>query len=176
MLKPQGLRSEERLLDELSSVISAAADAVLAARRHPLNTHTKPDQSPVTAADHASEALILQGLSRLLPGVPVLSEEAEAKSMPSQAPTSSFVLVDPLDGTASCPPGGANSPSTCQSSTAVLLGSASSPHRLWAYCGAASWVEVPSGRCTCACCDRAYAYLHARVQLRCLRGFPSPTN
>ena len=32
----------------------------LPARRQPLNTHTKSDQSPVTAADHASEALILQ--------------------------------------------------------------------------------------------------------------------
>lgn len=99
MPKPEGSGSEERLLEELSSVVSAAAHAILAARRQALKAHTKADQSPVTAADHASEAVILEALYRLLPGVPVISEEAVAKSRPSRAPSGKFVLVDPLDGT-----------------------------------------------------------------------------
>jgi 3'(2'), 5'-bisphosphate nucleotidase len=41
----------------------------------------------------------LQGLSRLLPGVPVVSEEAAAKSAQLKARSGSFVLVDPLDVT-----------------------------------------------------------------------------
>ncbi len=95
----QGSGSQERLLDELCSVVSAAAGVILAARKQPLETHTKADQSPVTAADHASEAVILEALSRLLPGVPVVSEEAAGRLPVSRAPSGSFVLVDPLDGT-----------------------------------------------------------------------------
>lgn len=58
----------------------------------------KPDQSPVTAADEASEAVILHGLARMLPDIPIVSEEsADAKKSPSL--TGTFIVVDPLDGT-----------------------------------------------------------------------------
>jgi 3'(2'), 5'-bisphosphate nucleotidase len=57
----------------------------------------KADQSPVTVADEASEALIIEGIARLLPGVPVISEEsADAKRDRFDG---SFLIVDPLDGT-----------------------------------------------------------------------------
>ena len=57
----------------------------------------KADQSPVTVADEASEALIIEGVARLLPGVPVISEEsADAKRDRFDG---SFLIVDPLDGT-----------------------------------------------------------------------------
>jgi 3'(2'), 5'-bisphosphate nucleotidase len=52
----------------------------------------------VTAADHAAETVILAGLSRVLPGVSVVSEEAAGRTPPLSLPDS-FVLVDPLDGT-----------------------------------------------------------------------------
>jgi 3'(2'), 5'-bisphosphate nucleotidase len=90
---------EERLLDELSSIVSAAAGAILAARREPLDAQIKPDQSPVCAADHAAEAVILDAVSRLLPAVPIISEEAMARSSPPHALSGQFMLVDPLDGT-----------------------------------------------------------------------------
>ena len=51
----------------------------------------------MTAADEASEAIILEGLARLLPGVPVVSEEAMAARR--RAHGGRFILVDPLDGT-----------------------------------------------------------------------------
>src|SRR3974390_808873 len=89
---------DRQLLDELSSVVAAAGAPFLAARRRPLEASTKADHSPVTAADHASEAVILEGLSRALPGIPVVSEEAVANSPPTSL-SGSFVLVDPLDGT-----------------------------------------------------------------------------
>ncbi len=58
----------------------------------------KTDASPVTAADHAAEALILHGLARLTPEIPVISEEAAcAGRLPE--PGARFWLVDPLDGT-----------------------------------------------------------------------------
>ncbi len=87
-----------RLLDELTTVVSRAAAAIVSARKGALDPHLKPDQSPVTAADVASEATILEGLPRLLPGLPVVSEEAQGRAPPTQLPDS-FILVDPLDGT-----------------------------------------------------------------------------
>src|SRR5262252_5486663 len=87
-----------RLLDELTTIVSAAAAAILAARAGSLEVRAKADLSPVTAADHAAEALILDGLASLLPGMCVVSEEAAGCAPPERIP-GSFVLVDPLDGT-----------------------------------------------------------------------------
>jgi 3'(2'), 5'-bisphosphate nucleotidase len=89
---------DSRLLDELTTLVSAAAAAILAKRREALEPRTKADRSPVTAADEAAEAVILQGLPRLLPGVLAVSEEAVSRAAPTKLPES-FVLVDPLDGT-----------------------------------------------------------------------------
>src|SRR5262245_49125408 len=75
-----------------------AAAAILSARAGALDAQAKVDSSPVTAADHAAEAAILEGLARVLPGVAVVSEEAIGGTQPAGLP-GSFVLVDPLDGT-----------------------------------------------------------------------------
>src|SRR5262245_2431831 len=71
------------LLDPLTTIVSAAAAAILAARAGALDARAKADHSPVTAADHAAEAAILEGLARALPGVPVVSEEAAARVAPT---------------------------------------------------------------------------------------------
>jgi 3'(2'), 5'-bisphosphate nucleotidase len=86
------------LLDALTTVVSRAAAALLAAWAKTPAVHLKPDQTPVTAADEAAEAVILEGIARLLPGVPIVSEEAAGAAPPRQLPAR-FVLVDPLDGT-----------------------------------------------------------------------------
>ena len=86
------------MLDELTLIASQAAAAILSIHASALNPRDKPDRSPVTAADEASEDVILKGLSRLLPGVPIVSEEATALRAPA-APGELFFLVDPLDGT-----------------------------------------------------------------------------
>ena len=57
----------------------------------------KGDRSPVTRADHDSEAIILEALTRLSPEIRVVSEEScgdTAAPLPDR-----FFLVDPLDGT-----------------------------------------------------------------------------
>ena len=86
------------LLDELTTIVSAASAAILKVRAGGIEARTKPDQSPVTAADHAAEALILDRLDRVLPGVPVVSEEAAGRAPPAKL-ADTFILVDPLDGT-----------------------------------------------------------------------------
>ena len=83
-------------LDDLTDVVSRAAAAILAIDRSKMEWRAKPDRSPVSAADEVANAVIIQGLALLLPGVPIVSEEQEAR--PS-ALAAGFVLVDPLDGT-----------------------------------------------------------------------------
>jgi 3'(2'), 5'-bisphosphate nucleotidase len=63
-----------------------------------LAVERKADESPVTAADRASEAAILAGLAAAAPGIPVVAEEETAAGrVPTVA--ARFFLVDPLDGT-----------------------------------------------------------------------------
>lgn len=56
----------------------------------------KSDQSPVTEADEAADALIADGLRKAFPDVPLITEE-QAASHGLAART--FLIVDPLDGT-----------------------------------------------------------------------------
>jgi 3'(2'), 5'-bisphosphate nucleotidase len=59
----------------------------------------KDDRSPVTLADEVAHGLLVDGLRRLDPSTPVISEEAEAASFEIRRGWSRFWLVDPLDGT-----------------------------------------------------------------------------
>jgi 3'(2'), 5'-bisphosphate nucleotidase len=87
-----------RLADGLLSVALAAGRVQMAHFAAGVAVSIKDDQSPVTAADHESEAIILEGLARLAPGVAVIAEEeVTAGRIPSIA--GAFFLVDPLDGT-----------------------------------------------------------------------------
>ncbi|MGE0852732.1 MAG: 3'(2'),5'-bisphosphate nucleotidase CysQ [Hyphomicrobiaceae bacterium] len=90
----------ENLADGLLSVALAAARAQMSHfRTHAgLAVETKADHSPVTEADRQSEAIILEGLARLAPGVPVVAEEEVAAGR-IPALDGPFFLVDPLDGT-----------------------------------------------------------------------------
>jgi len=90
------LSGDPRLLEQLTGIAARAAAAIMAIAPAALDPRLKADQSPVTAADEAGEAVILEGLARLLPGVPVVSEEAAVR--PTALP-SCFLLVDALDGT-----------------------------------------------------------------------------
>ena len=86
------------LIDELTAIVARACGVIRNFAPGTVGRQLKADQSPVTAADEASEAAILEGLAKLMPGVPVVSEE---KSGREAAPVlgGSFLMVDPLDGT-----------------------------------------------------------------------------
>ncbi len=60
----------------------------------------KADGSPVTLADQEAEKLIQRQLEEMLPGIPMIGEEASAAGhRPDLAGQEYFWLVDPLDGT-----------------------------------------------------------------------------
>ncbi|HSU04293.1 MAG TPA: 3'(2'),5'-bisphosphate nucleotidase CysQ [Acetobacteraceae bacterium] len=88
-----------------TSLISLAADlalqageAILAVRASGFDVLRKEDASPVTAADHAAEAIIVKGLRAATPDIPVIAEEEVAAGRIT-APAAQYWLVDPLDGT-----------------------------------------------------------------------------
>jgi 3'(2'),5'-bisphosphate nucleotidase len=58
----------------------------------------KDDGSPFTQADRAAHNLIMAGLERLYPQIPVVSEEGESHA-PYAPGAKEFFLVDPIDGT-----------------------------------------------------------------------------
>ena len=90
--------ADKGLLDGLTTIAARAAAIILAIPPSTLAQRDKLDRSPVTVADEASQAAIFEGLGRLLPGIPVASEEAMAGVSPAEFGPE-FLLVDPLDGT-----------------------------------------------------------------------------
>ena len=59
----------------------------------------KEDRSPVTLADEVAHDILVEGLHRIDPATPVVSEEAAAASFDTRRGWHRFWLVDPLDGT-----------------------------------------------------------------------------
>lgn len=64
-----------------------------------LKTTYKEDSSPLTAADEASDRVIGEGLKRIAPDIPVLSEETKAEPYEARKRWKRLWIVDPLDGT-----------------------------------------------------------------------------
>jgi len=60
---------------------------------------SKSDDSPLTAADLASHYCIIDGLEKLQPSLPILSEESDKISFEARSQWKSYWLIDPLDGT-----------------------------------------------------------------------------
>jgi 3'(2'), 5'-bisphosphate nucleotidase len=88
----------EDLALPLIPVAQRAGAAIMDVYASDQNVRYKADNSPVTDADHASEDIILEALSRLAPGVPVIAEEQLAAGRIPDV-EDCFFLVDPLDGT-----------------------------------------------------------------------------
>ena len=86
-----------RLMAPLTELVAAAGSAILAVDRLRMRVEGKSDGSPVTEADLASDRIIADGLARLAPDIPTLSEERATQDGARRLET--FFLVDPLDGT-----------------------------------------------------------------------------
>ncbi|HEY8335425.1 MAG TPA: 3'(2'),5'-bisphosphate nucleotidase CysQ [Tardiphaga sp.] len=85
------------LMAPLTGLVARAGAAILAVDRGTMAVDGKADGSPVTEADLAADRIIADGLARLAPGIPALSEERAHAATPPYA--GSFFLIDPLDGT-----------------------------------------------------------------------------
>lgn len=91
------LDSAAALLEPLTQLAVEAGAAILAVNRNMMTVDGKSDGSPVTQADLAADRVICEGLTRLFPGIPTLSEERLHLAEPPYA--GALFLIDPLDGT-----------------------------------------------------------------------------
>jgi 3'(2'), 5'-bisphosphate nucleotidase len=85
------------LIEPLTDLVIRAGAAILAVNRAAMKVDGKLDGSPVTEADLAADRIIGEGLARIAPQLPSLSEERVQQAKPPYR--GSFFLIDPLDGT-----------------------------------------------------------------------------
>jgi 3'(2'), 5'-bisphosphate nucleotidase len=90
----------QALREAIIALARDAAEKILPIYRGDFAVSRKDDQSPLTAADMAAHHCIVEGLERLTPDIPVLSEES-AEDVPGlvRREWTRLWLVDPLDGT-----------------------------------------------------------------------------
>ena len=90
----------DALREGIIAIARDAAARILAVYDSEFAVEHKDDKSPLTAADLAAHRCILEGLERLTPDIPVLSEES-AEDVPAvvRRRWRTLWLVDPLDGT-----------------------------------------------------------------------------
>ncbi|OYW09179.1 MAG: 3'(2'),5'-bisphosphate nucleotidase CysQ, partial [Acidiphilium sp. 37-67-22] len=90
--------NDSELLELAASLAEAAGREILAVRAGGFAVDRKADETPVTIADTRAERLIVEGLRRAVPEIPVIAEEEVAAGRQTD-PGQRFWLVDPLDGT-----------------------------------------------------------------------------
>jgi 3'(2'), 5'-bisphosphate nucleotidase len=87
-----------RLLAALADLIGEAGLRIVDLASAGVRGRQKPDASLVSEADDAAEAMLVRGIQRILPGVPIVAEEAVARGERTEA-ADVYFLLDPLDGT-----------------------------------------------------------------------------
>ncbi len=93
------MRLSSDMRETVVAIAQDAAAAIMQVYAEGFEVETKSDSSPLTQADLAAHRVIVDGLQRLTPEVPVLSEESAAVPWETRQYWTSYWLVDPLDGT-----------------------------------------------------------------------------
>ena len=88
-----------RLLADVVALARQAGEAILAVYAGEFVVQHKADRSPLTEADLRAHRILVAGLERLTPDVPVISEESPAPPLAERGAWEWLWLVDPLDGT-----------------------------------------------------------------------------
>ena len=84
---------------EICALALAAGRAIMEIYAGEIAVELKSDASPLTLADRAANAVIVKGLKKLSPEIPIVSEEEALPPQSARAGFARFWLVDPLDGT-----------------------------------------------------------------------------
>jgi 3'(2'), 5'-bisphosphate nucleotidase len=87
------------MLARFEELAMSAGSVIMAIRSDGVRARSKADQSPVTEADEQAEKIILAGLAKYYPTIPVVAEESAASGSTPPDLGDRFFLVDPLDGT-----------------------------------------------------------------------------
>ncbi len=87
------------MAEELLPIVEQAGAAIMKIYDSGFTVQHKEDDSPLTLADLESQRVILEGLKRITPDIPVLSEESAAAPWAERQTWRELWVVDPLDGT-----------------------------------------------------------------------------
>lgn len=93
------MTASEELLTQLENLATEAGEAIMKIYAEDFVAEYKDDYSPVTEADTAAEEIIIAGLQKITPDIPVVAEESFAAGHSPDISKGRFWLVDPLDGT-----------------------------------------------------------------------------
>lgn len=91
----------ETLLSAVNQIAIRAGQEIMAVynREGSIAVQTKGDDSPLTEADTAANAVIVRELAALNPDIPIMSEETAVTPYETRKKWGEYWLVDPLDGT-----------------------------------------------------------------------------
>jgi 3'(2'), 5'-bisphosphate nucleotidase len=87
------------LADVLLPIVAGAGAAIMEVYGAAFAVQRKDDNSPLTQADLESQRVIIEGLKRITPEVPILSEESATAPWLQRQTWRELWVVDPLDGT-----------------------------------------------------------------------------
>ncbi len=87
------------LAEALMPIVERAGTAIMQVYGGAFSVQHKDDNSPLTQADLESQRIIIEGLQRLTPGVPILAEESATAPWSARRGWRELWVVDPLDGT-----------------------------------------------------------------------------
>jgi 3'(2'), 5'-bisphosphate nucleotidase len=87
------------LAESVLPIVAAASGAIMKVYEGRFTVEHKRDDSPLTLADLESQRIIIEGLKRLTPGLPILSEESAQAPWSERQTWRELWVVDPLDGT-----------------------------------------------------------------------------
>lgn len=87
------------MIDSLIPLVELAGEKIMSIYlQEDIGIETKDDQSPLTQADIQANTILVAGLKKLWPSIPVLSEEGGDLDIEDRE-SSYYWAVDPLDGT-----------------------------------------------------------------------------
>ncbi|WP_461829512.1 3'(2'),5'-bisphosphate nucleotidase CysQ [Aquifex sp.] len=87
------------MLQDIVYILLEAGEQVLEIYNKDFSVEYKEDKTPLTEADRTSHKIITEGLKKLTPDIPIISEEGRDIPYEERKNFEKLWLVDPLDGT-----------------------------------------------------------------------------
>ena len=87
------------LVEPLSELAQSAGNAILEIYYSDFDVLEKDDNSPLTQADLNAHHIIIDGLRKITPSIPIISEETPLQSFEKRKTWQQYWIIDPLDGT-----------------------------------------------------------------------------
>jgi len=86
-------------IQQIIDLAREAGKEIMTIYAQEFSVETKGDNSPLTQADKKSNSVIVSGLRRMYPEIPIISEETKLTPYEDRKDWKTYWLVDPLDGT-----------------------------------------------------------------------------